>query len=100
MKISYKLLAITSFLLIFFIFEYTTQSLQEKYDTNTVNTVFKEPEEKGVTANSKQIRISKEVLLTRVKASIAANIIDNDGFYPIIRRIDKTLQVGIEYSNK
>ena len=55
MKISYKLLAIISFLLIYFIFEYTTQSLKEKKYTNMVDTVFEELREKGVTVENKNL---------------------------------------------
>lgn len=57
-------------------------------------------EEKGIKPNYAQINISEEILKTRIKASIAANVLDNDGFYPIIQRIDKTLQLGIENINK
>lgn len=51
---------------------------------------------KGVKPDYKQIRESEEVILTQVKAYIARNMIDNIGFYPIIRSIDHTLQVAID----
>ena len=53
-------------------------------------------EKNGVKPNNKQIKESKKLISTRINASIAANIIDNEGFYPIISKIDKTLQIGIE----
>ncbi len=40
---------------------------------------------------------SRKLLSTQIKAYIARNIIDNEGFYPIIREIDETLQKGIEF---
>jgi len=52
--------------------------------------------ENGVKPNYKQIEDSKQVLETQLKAYIARNIIDNEGFYPIIRRIDNTLIKAIE----
>ncbi len=50
----------------------------------------------GIKPNYKQIEISKEVLETQLKAYIARNIIDNEGFYPIIKKIDSTLIRAIE----
>ncbi|MFO8022989.1 MAG: S41 family peptidase [Perlabentimonas sp.] len=50
----------------------------------------------GIKPNYKQIEISKEVLETQLKAYIARNIIDNEGFYPIIKKIDSTLIRTIE----
>lgn len=52
--------------------------------------------EKGVKANYKDIKISEEVLHKTIKAYVARNIIDNDGFYPIIADIDQTLKVAID----
>ncbi len=51
---------------------------------------------KGVPANSKDIKTSEEVLKNSIKAYVARNIIDNDGFYPIIADIDQTLKVAID----
>lgn len=51
---------------------------------------------KGVSLNYAQFRESEEVILTQVKAYIARNMIDNVGFYPIIKSLDKTLLVAIE----
>ncbi|MFP4555409.1 MAG: S41 family peptidase [Bacteroidales bacterium] len=52
--------------------------------------------ENGIEPNYKQIETSKEVLETQLKAYIARNIIDNEGFYPIISKIDNTLIRAIE----
>ena len=35
-------------------------------------------------------------MLKTIKAYVARNIIDNDGFYPIIADIDHTLKVAID----
>lgn len=39
---------------------------------------------------------SKKVILTRIKANIARNIMDDEGYYPILRNIDNTIQKSIE----
>ncbi len=53
-------------------------------------------EEKGLDPNKVDIQTSREVLLKTIKAYIARNIIDNEGFYPIIADIDNTLTVAID----
>lgn len=45
----------------------------------------------GVSTNQAQLRQSRFVLETQLRAVIARNIIDNDGFYPYIKDIDETL---------
>ncbi|MEN8158119.1 MAG: S41 family peptidase [Bacteroidota bacterium] len=52
--------------------------------------------ENGLDPNYSEIRISEEILLKTIKAYIARNVIDNDGFYPIIADIDNTLHVAID----
>lgn len=54
----------------------------------------------GVQPNAKQIDHSKFILETQLKAVIARNIIDNDGFYPYILKVDETLQKAIDYFSK
>jgi len=55
---------------------------------------------KGVPANEKQIKHSKLILETQLKAYIARNLIDDDGFYPYIREIDEALQKAIDFFSK
>ncbi|MHC1703124.1 MAG: S41 family peptidase [Tenuifilaceae bacterium] len=55
---------------------------------------------KGVPANEKQIKHSKLILETQIKAYIARNLIDDDGFYPYIREIDEALERAIEFLSK
>lgn len=50
----------------------------------------------GVPFVAKDYAISKLLIETEVYAYIARNILDNEGFYPIIEKIDHTLQTAIE----
>ncbi len=50
----------------------------------------------GVDKNIEGTDKSREVVNTRVKAYIARNIINNEGFYPIIHQIDRTMQRATE----
>ncbi|MCF8335282.1 MAG: peptidase S41, partial [Bacteroidales bacterium] len=52
--------------------------------------------DQGVSSDIEGIEKSKKMINTRLKAYIARNIIDNEGFYPIIREVDGTLQKAIE----
>lgn len=54
-------------------------------------------EENGVSSNTKGFEKSKHLVKTQLKANIARNVIDNEGFYPIIQDVDNTLQIAIEY---
>jgi carboxyl-terminal processing protease len=51
---------------------------------------------KNVTTNQDELAISGHYLLIQIKAYIARNILDNEGFYPIIRELDNTLNVAID----
>ena len=51
--------------------------------------------EKGINISPEELKDSKEVLLTQLKAYISRNMLDNDGFYPIIERIDTTLKEAL-----
>ena len=55
---------------------------------------------KGVPPNQEGLRISGEIIETQLKAYIARNIIGEEGFYPIIQKIDKTLLKAIEVSRQ
>ncbi|WP_421921225.1 S41 family peptidase [Marinifilum sp.] len=48
-------------------------------------------DKKGVKPDSKGLRQSRKVIETQLKAYIARDLIDDIGFYPIIRDLDKTL---------
>ncbi|MDP2335086.1 MAG: S41 family peptidase [Bacteroidota bacterium] len=53
-------------------------------------------EKKGVKLNSSDLKISSKIIDNQIKAYIARNIIGEEGFYPIIKNIDKTLIEAIE----
>ncbi len=57
-------------------------------------------EKQGINPDKKGIDISKKIIKTQLEAYIARNIFDNNGFYPIIKRIDKTLLKAIEVIDK
>lgn len=53
-------------------------------------------EKEGLKRNEQEIAKSSLIIHTQLKAYIARNILDNEGFYPIIRAIDNTLLKSIE----
>jgi len=53
-------------------------------------------EDAGVKTNKKGLDYSLEIIKTQMKAYLARNIIDDDGFYPIIHKLDKTLDYVID----
>lgn len=55
---------------------------------------------RGIKPNRKEIAISSQIIITQLKATIARNIIDNEGFYPYIKDIDATLQRAVELFEK
>ena len=50
----------------------------------------------GVEPDYEDIRISEQRLHKTIKAYVARNIIDNEGFFPILAEMDRTLQVAID----
>lgn len=56
--------------------------------------------DKGVEFSRKEYETSKTLIRQEIKAYIARNIIDNDGFYPIIHEIDEVFAKGLEEANK
>jgi carboxyl-terminal processing protease len=57
-------------------------------------------EEKGVRRDNVGLSESEKYISTQLKAYIARNIIGEEGFYPIIKQIDKTLLRAIEISRQ
>ncbi len=55
---------------------------------------------KEVVFNRSEYNISKEIIQTQLYAYIIRNIKDNDGFYPVIEKIDNTLQMAIKEFHK
>ena len=56
--------------------------------------------ENGVEANAKDLKESRQLLHVMIKAYIARNVIDNEGFYPIIHEVDITLKKAVELLSK
>ncbi len=52
-------------------------------------------EKAGVKTNKKELKHSWDIIETQVKAYIARDLIDDDGFFPIIRKLDNTLDYVI-----
>ncbi len=67
---------------------------------NILNQFLKYSEQKGVISNTHDLKLSKKVINTQLKAYIARNIIDNEGYFPIIRTIDDDLQKAVEIIQK
>jgi len=65
---------------------------------NVLNLFIAFADKKGVKPNQSDIKISSQIIDSQVKAYIARNIIGEEGFYPIIKNIDKTLLEAIEKS--
>jgi carboxyl-terminal processing protease len=54
----------------------------------------------GVKERPRDIKTSEKIIRVQLNAYIARNFLDNDGFYPIIQDIDKTLLKAVETFNK
>ncbi len=67
---------------------------------NILNEFVQYAAEKGIAKDAEGLKISGHVMKTQLKAYIARNIIGEEGFYPIISQIDKTLQRAIEISRQ
>ncbi|KAF5054816.1 Peptidase family S41 [anaerobic digester metagenome] len=50
----------------------------------------------GIKPNAKEIKVSRHLIENQIKAYIARNAIDNDGYYPYIKNIDTTLKRTIQ----
>ncbi|MDX9928730.1 MAG: S41 family peptidase [Bacteroidales bacterium] len=54
-------------------------------------------EENGIRRDDNDLKISGDLIHIQVKAYIARNILDNEGFYPIWQELDSTLKIAIDY---
>ena len=54
-------------------------------------------EEKGIDRDEQGIRASEDRIKTLMKAFIARNLYDDDGFYPIYHKIDETFLRAVEF---
>jgi len=78
--------------------QFSTAKEIEDYlnDQNLIPEFIQYAKEEGVPPVYPDIRISEAPLYQTIKAYIGRNVIDNIGFYPIIAKIDNTLQVAID----
>jgi len=53
-------------------------------------------EGKGVKLDKKGLKDSREIIQTQLEAYIARDLIDDDGYYPIIKKLDNTLNYVID----
>lgn len=53
--------------------------------------------ENGIPPEPSGIRVSGDIIDIQIKAYIARNMLDNDGFYPVWQALDKTLNEAIDY---
>ena len=56
-----------------------------------INNLVAYADKKGIKPDLKGLKKSRKIIEIQLKANIARDIIDNIGFYPIIRELDKTL---------
>lgn len=82
--------------------KFTTASELESYldEKKVLNEFVKNAAEKGIPKDEKGLNESGLIINTQLKAYIARNLIGEEGFYPIIKQIDKTLLKAIEISQK
>ncbi len=57
-------------------------------------------DEKGIAKDVQGLKESENVIETQLKAYVARNIIGEEGFYPIISQVDKTLLEAVEITRK
>jgi len=75
----------------------TVEEIRDYLDDDDIRKAFiAYTKEKGVDFDPDGFRISKKFILTQIKAYVARNILDNNGFYPMIKEMDHTLQVAID----
>lgn len=79
----------------------TYQQLDKYLDKqDLLNDFISYAEKHGVSRSDEDIAKSKKILLTHLKGFIIRNIFDDEGFYPIIHRSDKTIKKSIVVLNK
>lgn len=75
----------------------TAEEIESYLDTRDLMPQFiNYAKDKGVAPVKSDIKTSHDILHKTIKAYVARNLIDNEGFYPIIEEIDRTLNVAID----
>ena len=97
-----------------FAFEYTDAHREElsryedvkKFDAGfgITNEMFDDflafAEKQGIRTDEESLEETRDDLRILLKALIARNILDDDGFYPIYHRIDETFREAVKYMNQ
>jgi carboxyl-terminal processing protease len=83
----------------------STFTKAEEFDSyldkkNILEDFVKYAAEKGIPRDNDGLKSSSVIIKTQLKAYIARNIIGEEGFYPIIQKIDNTLIRAIEISKQ
>lgn len=74
----------------------TVDALQQYLNSQSLNEgLIAFASEKGVVYNAKDYRLSEKLMEVELKAYIARNIFDNDGFYPVFREVDEVLNAAL-----
>lgn len=74
----------------------TVDALQQYLNTQSLNEgLIAFAREKGVVYNARDYRLSEKLMEVELKAYIARNIFDNDGFYPVFREVDEVLNAAL-----
>ena len=78
----------------------TVGELEKYLDKQSLISKFVEfAEQNSVRRDLSGLRTSEKIIHTQIKAYIARNMLNNEGFYPIWGEIDTTLKFAIEYLN-
>jgi len=73
------------------------KSLERHLDNqNLMNKFIAFVKENEIEVDMADVKISEKLILTHLKGYIARNIMDDEGFYPIIYKNDKTIKKAIE----
>ena len=81
---------------------FTTAEEIEKHLNNKslVKDFLRYAKDKGVQFNEKDYQLSKDLIEVELKAYIARNMIDNEGFYPILHQVDDVFKRALEEAKK
>ncbi len=75
----------------------SSQEISDYLENNTdyFTSFLKYAADKGVKRVPEEISESEEIIRVQIKAYVARNLIDNIGYYPMIRKIDNTLEKAV-----
>lgn len=79
----------------------TAEAFKDYLDKqNILSDFIRFTKDKGVAFNKEEYEISKPLIDVELKAYIARNILDNEGFYPILHEIDDVFIKALEEADK